>query len=62
MVINEGSVAGNGNKWIEQRGCDKNVLSTYFPESFQQGGVEGTLGELCNGTIKTLSSMLTLHV
>lgn len=24
------------------------VLSTYFPLSFQEGGAEGSLGELCN--------------
>lgn len=32
------------------------LLSTYFPESFQQGGAEGTLGELCNDTINKAKS------
>lgn len=33
---------------MSETGCDMKLLSTYFPESFQEGGVEGTLGELCN--------------
>lgn len=32
------------------------LLSTYFPESLQQGGVEGNLGELCNDTINKAES------
>lgn len=55
MVVSEGSVAAEST-WMKQSACNMKLLSTYFPESLQQGGVEGNLGELCNDTINKAES------
>lgn len=48
----------NGEKVIVRRNRETihynmKHSSTYFPESLPEGCVEGTLGALCNGNVKT---------
>lgn len=55
MVVSEGSVAAESTG-MKKSACKMKLLSTYFADSLQPGGVEGNLGELCNDTINKTES------